>query len=171
MLSMISSCLWMTRASVRVTHGISEPRSGRPQQHNLHTLHTVTRLLSKYLRLPSADKPPTQEAHKAGHDDDDCDGDPRDGTSGEAALVRASAGTVTVHEVAENRALIIRWRSAARAVSDTLDATACLCTQLACFTGVQVTARWTGAALIGLISFGACGTSRMTFCTVATSCC
>ena len=128
MLSMISSCLWMTRASVRVTHGISEPRSGRPQQHNLHTLHTVTRLLSKYLRLPSADKPPTQEAHKAGHDDDDCNGDPRDGTSGEAALVRASAGTVTVHEVAENGALIIRWRSAARAVSDAL-----VCVSASCY--------------------------------------
>ena len=111
------------------------------------------------LRLSTAEEPPAKEANEAPDDDDDSHGDACNGARAETTFVGATA---ILYEVAENGALIIRWRSAARAVSDTLNATACLCTQLACFTGVQVTARWTGAALIGLIGHGACRTSRVT---------
>eukprot|EP00701_Giardia_intestinalis_P004265 XP_001708089.1 Hypothetical protein GL50803_31608 [Giardia lamblia ATCC 50803] len=117
------------------------------------------RLLPKS-RLAPTEEPPAEEAHKASHDDNRRDGDARYSACAEAALIRASAVVSAIRlDVADDRTTITSWRSAARAVSDALDATACLCTQFACFTGVQVTARWTRAALIGLIGHGACRTS------------
>ena len=69
----------------------------------------VTRLLSKYLRLPSADEPPAEEPDEPPDDNDDCNGDPRDGASGEPAPVGATA---ILYEVAEYRSFIVKWRSA-----------------------------------------------------------
>ena len=75
------------------------------------------RLLPKS-RFSSTEEPPAEEPNKAADNSDHSDRDPRYGARGKPALVGATA---ILYEVAENRALIIRWRSAASAVGDAGD--------------------------------------------------
>ena len=75
------------------------------------------RLLPKSC-LPPTHEPPAEEAHETTNDDDDCDGDARDGPSAEATLVRATAGVVAVcFDIAGDRtAIATSWRGTAYAV-------------------------------------------------------